>query len=70
MTKNSPWKGVNKCVVCGTKLKFEPSKDKDAKPDEGTRYCEQNHARFNVYGKFHDDLWVLTFALPVKIHRT
>lgn len=67
MSRKDRWKGVNKCIMCGTNLTFEPSRDKNAKPDEGVRYCDQNHARFNVYGKYHgDDLWILTFAMPVK----
>lgn len=50
-----PWAGVNKCVVCGTKLAFQPSVRKDAKEYEGRKMCKQNHALFSVNGAYDGD---------------
>lgn len=47
------WKKINKCVVCGTKLIFMPSKALDAKPEEGAMICERNHNRFSIFGGYH-----------------
>jgi hypothetical protein len=59
------WKRINKCVVCGNKLTFFPSKRKDAQEPEGAMICEQNHERFVVDGGF--DIaggWHVSFLLP------
>jgi hypothetical protein len=65
--KTDLWKKINKCIVCGTKLEFVPSKQADALPQEGEKFCTQNHARFSVYG-YYDAAgeWSTTFRLPVS----
>lgn len=49
------WKLINKCLICGTKLKFEPADDfAKAKRGEGKKTCEQNHKRFVIFGQYND----------------
>ncbi len=65
MKRNSVWKMVNRCIVCGTALKFVRSSIPGAKEDEGSRYCEHNHKRFSVYGEYDGNgRWTLTYQLP------
>lgn len=57
-----PWKKINKCVVCGTKLVFAPSTVTGAEPEEGIKSCSHNHATFSVYGGYDSvGIWNLTF---------
>jgi hypothetical protein len=59
------WKMFNRCVVCGEKLIFVPSRKKDARAPEGVMYCEKNHDRFLVEGGY--DVaggWHTSFVMP------
>lgn len=59
------WKYINRCLVCGSKLIFEPSTRKDAEPEEGAKACQLNHKRFAVVGSYNvDGGWSLYYYLP------
>jgi hypothetical protein len=61
------WRRINRCVICGSKMTFAPSKRKDAKEPEGVMSCEQNHHRFMVEGRFDPaGEWYLSFLLPPR----
>lgn len=65
MNVRSMWKKINRCVVCGEKLQFRPSIIRTALPEEGTRYCANNHAEFGVYGHFDaQGQWNLDWRMP------
>lgn len=61
------WKHINRCVICGGKLKFEQSESRDAKPEEGVKACAHNHGRFAIMG-FYDALgnWDYRYYYPVS----
>lgn len=59
------WHLVNRCIVCGSKLKFVPSPRSDAVRGEGMKICDNNHAAFRVIGVFNDERRLdLDFVLP------
>lgn len=66
VTRKDMWAGVNRCVVCGSKLRFAPSTVPDSRPEEGIKSCAKNHAVFQVYGVYSDDGWHVTFYLPIR----
>lgn len=62
------WVGINRCVMCGSKLRFVPTSRKDgASREEGAKICEYNHERFSVYGGYDSGgNWQVSFVLPRK----
>lgn len=63
--KKNPWKKINKCVICGTKLLFEKSTMPDAAPEDGVKVCRQNHDPFLVTGVFADNgTFTVSFVVP------
>lgn len=59
------WRKINRCVVCGTKLKFLSSSEPGKKPEEGMKICTQNHNAFMVLGSYDEaKQWHVTFVLP------
>jgi hypothetical protein len=59
------WKGINKCMICGAKLKFDPAAGDKGKHGEGKKYCEQNHPKFIIFGQYApDDEFQIKLMLP------
>jgi hypothetical protein len=63
--RNDPWKYLNRCIICGSKLQFKHSLQFDKKPEEGVKYCDHNHKRFSIYGGYDDDgAWHTWYRFP------
>lgn len=61
----SPWAGVNRCLVCGSKLKFAPNASPKGTDEQGVKSCSHNHRRFSVEGQYDSSgQWQLTFIMP------
>lgn len=64
--QRNQWSKVNKCVICGARLRFVQSNFPDAKQGEGERYCEHKHERFSVWGIWieAEKTWTVRFVMP------
>lgn len=61
----NPWSKINKCIICGTSLRFIPTGTKEALPHEGSKICEHNHKRFTVTGAYNmEGVFTYDFIIP------
>jgi hypothetical protein len=65
--RDDPWKFINRCLICGDKLRFEPSTIEGSKQEEGSKFCQQNHSRFSVFGAYDNNgVWHFWYRFPQK----